>query len=216
MHTALIDYGSGNLRSAAKAAVRAAADSSLANRITVTSDPKVVRAADRIILPGQGAFADCRHGVQAVPGLEEALIEVVQKKQRPFFGICVGMQLMATKGLEHGSHKGFNWVKGEVAALTPKDPSCKVPHMGWNALQLSATAQQHPIFKGISSGAHAYFAHSYVFIGAPKTTILATTDHGGEIIAAIGCDNMVGTQFHPEKSQAIGIRLLSNFLSWSP
>ncbi len=216
MRIALIDYGSGNLRSAAKAAERAHKDAGLSGSITVTADPAIVRAADRIILPGQGAFVDCRQGVAAVPGLEEALIDAVKEKQRPFFGICVGMQLMATQGREHGVTPGFDWIKGEVNAITPTDPACKIPHMGWNALNLSAAGHRHPVFAGIAENEHAYFAHSYVFRNAPANAILATTDHGETLIAAVGTDNMVGTQFHPEKSQVMGLRLLQNFLNWTP
>ena len=216
MRIALIDYGSGNLRSAAKAAERAHKDAGLPGSITVTADPVLVRAADRIILPGQGAFVDCRQGVAAVPGLEEALIDAIQEKQRPFFGICVGMQLMATRGREHGVTPGFGWISGEVNAIMPTDPTCKIPHMGWNALNLSAAGRQHPVFTGIAENEHAYFAHSYVFRDAPTDTILATTDHGETLIAAVGTGNMVGTQFHPEKSQAMGLRLLRNFLTWTP
>lgn len=216
MRVALIDYGSGNLRSAAKAAERAHRESGLPGTVMVTADPHVVRTADRIILPGQGAFVDCRHGVAAVPGLEEALLDVVQEQRRPFFGICVGMQLMATQGREHGVSPGFGWIRGEVNAIVPANPSCKIPHMGWNALNLSASGQRHPVFAGIAENEHAYFAHSYVFRDAPVNDVLATTDHGETLIAAVGVDNMVGTQFHPEKSQAMGLRLLRNFFAWSP
>jgi imidazole glycerol-phosphate synthase subunit HisH len=215
MLTAVIDYGSGNLRSAAKAFERAAANSggSAAEKITVTSDPDEVAGADRIVLPGQGAFAECRRGLAAVPGLEEAVSEAVIGRGRPFFGICVGMQLMAERGREFETVTGLGWIKGEVAAIVPGDPKLKIPHMGWNQLELRAP---HPLLDGIAAGDHAYFVHSYGIACAERRDVLAVADYGGEIVAAIGRDNLVGTQFHPEKSQATGLRLIANFLRWRP
>jgi imidazole glycerol-phosphate synthase subunit HisH len=211
MLTALIDYGSGNIASAAKALARAAGDTR--HEISVTADPDRVRHADRIVLPGVGAFADCMRGLRAVPGLVEALDESVIQKGKPFLGICVGMQLMARDGREFGVHKGLGWIDGEVVAMQPSDPSLKIPHMGWNEI---VTVQDHPVFAGIDKGAHAYFVHSFELKPDARGDLLATTDYGGPVTAAVGRANMVGTQFHPEKSQAVGLRLLSNFLSWSP
>jgi glutamine amidotransferase len=211
MRTALIDYGSGNIASAAKALARAAGDTN--HEITVTSDPDRVRQADRIVLPGVGAFADCMRGLKAVPGLVEALNESVIAKGKPFLGICVGMQLMARDGREFGVHKGLGWIDGEVVPMTPADPVLKIPHMGWNEI---VTVQDHPVFAGIGKGSHAYFVHSFELKPDTRGDLLATTDYGGPVTAAVGRANMVGTQFHPEKSQAVGLRLLSNFLAWSP
>ena len=211
MRTALIDYGSGNIASAAKALARAAGDTS--HEITVTADPSQVRRADRIVLPGVGAFADCMRGLRAVPGLVDALNESVIQKGKPFLGICVGMQLMARDGREFGIHKGLGWIDGEVVPMTPADPLLKIPHMGWNEI---TTVQDHPVFAGIGAGAHAYFVHSFELKPEKQIELLATTDYGGPVTAAVGRDNMVGTQFHPEKSQAVGLRLLANFLSWTP
>ncbi len=209
MTVAIIDYGSGNLRSAAKAFERAGG----AERIVVTADAREVAAADRIVLPGVGAFADCLAGIEALPGMREALEEAVCGAGRPFFGICVGMQLMASRGLEHGSHDGFGWIDGEVSHLEPADAALKVPHMGWNALALEHT---HPVFAGVEPGAHCYFVHSYAFDVADDGERLATVDHGGAVTAAVGRDNMVGTQFHPEKSQQVGLAVIANFLAWRP
>jgi glutamine amidotransferase len=208
MTVAIIDYGSGNLRSAAKAFERQAS-----GPVLVTSDPERVAAADRIVLPGVGAFADCRRGLEKLDGMLEALTEAVVTKGRPFLGICVGMQLMADAGLEHGRHPGFGWIGGEVRAVTPSDPALKVPHMGWNALSVRRT---HPVLDGIGDGTDVYFVHSYHLVARDAGDVLATVDHGGPITAAVGRDNMVGTQFHPEKSQATGLRLIGNFLAWSP
>ncbi len=213
MATVLIDYGSGNLRSAAKAFERAALEAGIDTDVVVTSDARAVRGADRVVLPGVGAFADCRRGLAAVPGVEEALDEAVMRRGRPFLGICVGMQLMAERGREFETVDGLGWIPGEVVAITPADPSCKVPHMGWNEL---APRGCHPVLDGIAMGAHAYFVHSYRFACAERSDILATVDYAGEIAAAIGRDNLVGTQFHPEKSQATGLRLITNFLRWRP
>ena len=206
--TAVIDYGSGNLRSAAKAIVAAGGD------VRVTSDPQGVEAADRIVLPGVGAFADCRAGLDALPGMVETLERTVRERGRPFLGICVGMQLMAERGLEHGSYPGLGWVAGDVTNLSPRsDPALKIPHMGWNELKL---ARAHPLLSGIENGAHAYFVHSYHLALTEPGDLLAVTEYGGPIAAAIGRDNMLGVQFHPEKSQAMGLRLLGNFLNWQP
>jgi imidazole glycerol-phosphate synthase subunit HisH len=210
---ALIDYGSGNLRSAAKAFERAVAESGLADRVMVTADADAVRRADRIVLPGVGAFADCKRGLDALPGMTEALVEQVIGRGKPFFGICVGMQLMATLGREHGAHEGLGWIDGEVVALDPADPSLKVPHMGWNELVFAA---DHPLLGGLLPGRHAYFVHSYQFVASDPAHVLATVDYGGAVTAMVGRDNLVGTQFHPEKSQATGLAVISNFLRWRP
>jgi glutamine amidotransferase len=210
----IVDYGSGNLRSAAKAFERAVAESGLDYPVIVTSDPKVVAAAGHIVLPGVGAFADCRYGLNALPGMVEALVRAVIENGRPFLGICVGMQLMARLGREHGEHNGLGWIDGEVVLMPAATAGLKVPHMGWNDLQIKAPA--HPLLSGIAVGQHAYFVHSYSFRPAKRSVILATVDYGGEVVAVIGRDNLVGTQFHPEKSQATGLRLIGNFLRWRP
>jgi glutamine amidotransferase len=211
---AIVDCGSGNLKSAAKAFERAAHESRREFRITVTSDPDVVRHADRVALPGQGAFAAVLAGVAAVPGLREALEEAAIVKARPFFGICVGMQLMATRGVEHGNHDGFGWIAGEVIALNPADPALKVPHMGWNDLEIDRPG--HPVMRGVKPGDHAYFVHSYRFACADAAHEIAHADYGGPVTAVIGRDNLIGTQFHPEKSQAVGLDLIAAFLEWAP
>jgi glutamine amidotransferase len=208
--TALIDYGSGNLASAAKALARAANGKS---DIITTADPDVVQDAERIVLPGVGAFADCMRGLSAVPGMIEALREKVLKEGAPFLGICVGMQLLATVGVEFGRHAGLGWIAGEVVKITPSDPALKIPHMGWNELKIE---QEHPVMAGIESGAHAYFVHSFQLKPALAEDLLATTDYGGPLTAVVGNENIVGTQFHPEKSQETGLKLLENFLSWRP
>ncbi len=210
MSVAIVDYGSGNLRSAAKAFERAAAG---AVDIAVTSDPEAVRRADRIVLPGVGAFADCKAGLEALDGMTDALIEAVIAGGKPFLGICVGMQLMATRGLEHGDHAGLDWIAGDVGPLVPADAALKVPHMGWNELSVSTN---HPVLDGLTGGAHVYFVHSYAMSPADPSHALATTDYGGAVTAAVGRDNMIGTQFHPEKSQRAGLRLIGNFLAWRP
>ena len=209
MTVAIIDYGSGNLRSAAKAFERVADGMP----VLVTADPAAVLAADRIVLPGVGAFGDCRRGLDALDGMVEALEEAVIRRGRPFLGICVGMQLMAAVGLEHGRHPGLGWIPGEVAALRPADPALKVPHMGWNALTLRA---DHPVLDGFVDGTHVYFVHGYHLLAERPDHVLATAAHGGPIAAVVGRDNLVGTQFHPEKSQAAGLRLIANFLAWRP
>ena len=214
--TVIIDYGSGNLRSAQKAFERAARERGLAMEIRVTSNPDDLRKASRIVLPGVGAFRDCRAGLDAVAALRETLQEEVITKAKPFLGICVGMQLMADIGREHEVTQGLGWIEGEVRAITPSDASLKIPHMGWNTLEAQTP---HALFKGIPLGAgglHAYFVHSYAMYCARDVDCLAVTDHGGPITAAIGRDNMAGTQFHPEKSQALGLAFIGNFLEWRP
>ncbi|MEQ8357438.1 MAG: imidazole glycerol phosphate synthase subunit HisH [Kiloniellaceae bacterium] len=216
MTVAIIDYGSGNLRSAAKSLERAAAEAG-GGPVVVTDDPAVVRQADRVVLPGVGAFGDCRRGLFAVPGMVEALNQAVIVAARPFLGICVGMQLMATRGLEHGVHEGFGWIPGDVVALDPKggpDRHFKVPHMGWNALNLHDRA--HPLVAGFGETPYVYFVHSYHLRPAREQHLLATVDYGERVTALAGRDNLAGTQFHPEKSQAVGLRLLANFLRWRP
>jgi glutamine amidotransferase len=210
----IVDCGSGNLRSAAKAFERAAAETGRAVTVSVTSDPESVRRADRVALPGQGAFKAVLSGVAAIPGLREALEEVAIQRARPFLGICVGMQLMANRGLEHGSFEGFGWIGGEVVPLAPSDPALKVPHMGWNDLAIDRP--DHPVLSAISSGDHAYFVHSYRFACASPDSRLAHADYGGPVTAIIGRDNLIGTQFHPEKSQAVGLALIAAFLGWRP
>jgi glutamine amidotransferase len=214
MSVAIVDYGSGNLRSAAKAFERAIAEAGGEGRVVVTERPEEVRRAERIVLPGVGAFADCRRGLDALPGMVETLTEQVVERGKPFFGICVGMQLMADVGREYATTKGFGWIKGEVAALETDDPALKIPHMGWNDLKFEG--RPHPLFAGIPSGAHVYFVHSYGFRAADPANVLARVDYGGPQVAAVGRDNLVGTQFHPEKSQAVGLRLIGNFLGWRP
>ncbi|HTW33890.1 MAG TPA: imidazole glycerol phosphate synthase subunit HisH [Rhizomicrobium sp.] len=208
---ALVDYGSGNLRSAEKALARAAAEHATGHEIVVTSDPDVVAKAERIVLPGVGAFADCMRGLSAVDGMVDALNQSVIKDATPFFGICVGMQLMARVGREFGDTPGLDWIDGEVVRLEPHDTALKIPHMGWNELHIVAA---HPVLNGIDEGAHAYFVHSFELRAGAH--VLATTDYGGAVAAMVGRDNLVGTQFHPEKSQAVGLRLLANFLRWQP
>ncbi len=216
MSLAIVDYGSGNLHSAHKAIERAAGEAGFKGEIKVTSKPSDILSADRIVLPGVGAFADCRRGLLSVPGLLEALTEAVHQKARPFLGICVGMQLMAERGLEHEVTQGLGWIEGEVAVLEPGDPQLKIPHMGWNTLDV---AIEHPLLAGIPTGRdgwHAYFVHSYGFRSVPGAAMIAATDYGGPVTAMVGRDNMVGTQFHPEKSQNLGLALLANFLRWKP
>ncbi|HET9148838.1 MAG TPA: imidazole glycerol phosphate synthase subunit HisH [Alphaproteobacteria bacterium] len=211
---AMVDYGSGNLRSAAKAFERAAAERGFSVDVNVTSNADDIRRADRIVLPGVGAFGDCRAGLDALPGMIAALEESVKARAVPFLGICVGMQLMATRGLEHGEHKGLGWIGGTVAALAPRDSALKVPHMGWNDLRLANPP--HPLFAGIPAGSHAYFVHSFALTPDASEDAVATVDYGGPVVAAVARDNMAGTQFHPEKSQALGLKLIANFLGWRP
>lgn len=216
MSLAIVDYGSGNLHSAAKAFERAARDSGQAMPIEVTSDPASLRRAERIVLPGVGAFKDCRNGLRAVPGLWETLTTEVMERGKPFLGICVGMQLMATRGLEHDITDGFGWIPGDVKAITPGDASLKIPHMGWNTLDL---VQPHALLEGIpvgESGLHAYFVHSYHLDVRDPSDLVATTQHGMTVTAVVGRDNIAGTQFHPEKSQVLGLALLANFIGWRP
>jgi glutamine amidotransferase len=210
----IVDYGSGNLRSAAKAFERVVAEEGLDATVVVSAEADIVAAADRLVLPGVGAFADCKAGLARLPGMIEALREHAQVKARPFFGICVGMQLLATLGREHGEHAGLGWIAGEVVPIVPTGPALKVPHMGWN--ELVADCADHPLLTGLANGAHAYFVHSYRFVCADPTHRLAHVDYGGAVTAMIGRDNVVGTQFHPEKSQATGLRVIANFLRWVP
>jgi imidazole glycerol-phosphate synthase subunit HisH len=213
---AIVDYGSGNLHSAAKAFERAAHDAGLDQPIVVTADPAAVARADRVVLPGVGAFADCRRGLDAVPGMVEALEEAVRKKGRPFFGICVGMQLLAERGREYEVTDGLGWIAGEVDRITPNDPNLKIPHMGWNTLNV---ARSHPLLDGLEfgpQGRHAYFVHSYQLKPSQRADLVAAADYGGAVTAIVGRDNIVGTQFHPEKSQKLGLALIANFLRWKP
>ncbi len=211
MTTVIVDYNSGNLRSAEKSFQRMAVELD-AGDVVVSADPDMVRKADHVVLPGVGAFADCRRELGAIDGLFGACAEHV-KSGKPFMGICVGMQMMATWGREHGSHKGFDWIKGEVVRLQPDNPTLKIPHMGWNELD---NIVRHPVFDGISNGDHVYFVHSYHMQPENPDDLLATVEYGGAITAAVGHDNIIGTQFHPEKSQSTGLRLIGNFLQWKP
>ena len=216
MTVAIIDYGSGNLHSAKKAFETAGANAGLDLPIILTSDPALVRKADRVVLPGVGAFADCRRGLDAAPGMVEALTQAVQRRGRPFLGICVGMQLLATRGLEHQVSAGLDWIPGDVQAITPADPSLKVPHMGWNTLDLR---RPHPLLAGVATGdkgLHAYFVHSYELKAAQEEMILASTNYGGPVTAMVAHGNIAGTQFHPEKSQTLGLALIANFMRWTP
>jgi glutamine amidotransferase len=213
---AIIDYGSGNLHSAQKAFERAARESGRTEEILVTSDPDIVARAERIVLPGVGAFADCRQGLENVPGMIAALTEAVQVKARPFLGICVGMQLLATHGLEHRVTEGLGWIAGDVAAIDSEGGRLRIPHMGWNTLD---ARRDHPLLAGIPTGPeglHAYFVHSYAFRPTEAAHIVAATEYGGPLAALIGQGNIAGVQFHPEKSQALGLALIANFLSWHP
>lgn len=212
----IIDYGSGNLHSALKSFERAAREADTGQTVSLSSNAEDVMGAERIVLPGVGAFADCKRGLEERPGMIEALNETVIKKGRPFLGICVGMQLMAERGLEHGRWDGLGWIAGEVGAIAPSDPELKIPHMGWNTLDVS---KSHAVLDGIETGAqgwHAYFVHSYHFQCNNADTLIATTDYGQAITAMVGRDNMIGTQFHPEKSQKLGLKLITNFLNWKP
>ncbi len=216
MHVAIIDYGSGNLHSAAKAFERAAGELGSPLKIKVTTEPDDMRAADRIVLPGVGAFADCKAGLIAVPGMIEALGEAVTERGAPFLGICVGLQLMASRGLEHGITPGLDWIGGEVRAIEPDDVALKIPHMGWNTLNLE---RDHALFEGIptgENGLHAYFVHSYHFVPTAPDARVATTGYGGAVTAFVARDNVAGSQFHPEKSQKLGLALIANFLKWKP
>jgi imidazole glycerol-phosphate synthase subunit HisH len=213
---AIIDYGSGNLHSAAKAFERAAQEGGSGASIAVTSDPAAVLAADRIVLPGVGAFADCKAGLDAVAGMVEAVEESVRHRGRPFLGICVGAQLMAERGLEFRVTRGLGWIAGDVKAIEPGDPALKIPHMGWNTLTV---INNHPLLDGIPTGPgglHAYFVHSFHLVTPDRAALLAETEYGGPVTAMVGRDNIAGTQFHPEKSQTLGLKLIANFLAWRP
>jgi glutamine amidotransferase len=216
MRVAIIDYGSGNLRSATKAFERAAREAGIDAHIDLTDKAENVAAADRIVLPGVGAYADCRRGLDAVPDMTEVLIEAVEKKARPFLGICVGMQLMSSRGLEKTITEGFGWIPGDVVEMTPNDPDLKIPQIGWNTLDME---HPHPLFDGIPTGPdglHAYFVHSYHLDARNPADVIATTGYGGAMTAFVGRDNMAGSQFHPEKSQKLGLALIANFLRWKP
>ncbi len=216
MRVAIIDYGSGNLRSATKAFERSAREAGIGAEIVLTSDPLVVEGADRVVLPGVGAFADCQSGLAGVDGMEEALRVHVEKKGRPFLGICVGMQLMASRGLEKTVTPGFDWISGDVKMMEPNDSQLKIPQIGWNTMDVSG---ENPLFDGIKTGAdglHAYFVHSYYLDAADPTDVIARSDYGGPVTAAVMRGNCAGTQFHPEKSQALGLALIANFLKWAP
>jgi imidazole glycerol-phosphate synthase subunit HisH len=211
MKVAVVDYGSGNLASAARALEHAAADAGIAATVGITGEARVVAAADRIVLPGQGAFADCAAGLAAVPGMRDA-IERATAAGTPFLGICVGMQLMAERGLEHRVTRGFGWIRGEIAAMAA--PGLPLPQMGWNALSFRPGA--HPLLAGIVPGQHVYFVHGYALVGADAEEVLASTEYGGEVVAMVAHGNRAGTQFHVEKSQLVGLRILANFLAWNP
>jgi glutamine amidotransferase len=216
MSVAIVDYGSGNLHSAAKAFERAARESGHDQPIKVTNSPEEVARADRVVLPGVGAFADCRRGLDAIPGMIEALDTAVHKNGKPFFGICVGMQLMAERGREYQMTPGLGWIAGEVNKIAPTDPGLKIPHMGWNTLNVS---KPHALLEGIPTGPNglnAYFVHSYELKPAQLDDLVAQAEYGGLLTAIVGRDNMVGTQFHPEKSQRLGLALIANFLKWTP
>jgi glutamine amidotransferase len=213
MKVAIVDSGSGNLRSAAKAFERAAAENGISAQVEVTNEPEAVTSADRVVLPGVGAFADCRRGLATVPGLEAALHEAAIARARPFLGICVGMQLMADRGREFETIDGLGWIAGEVVAIEPRDAALKIPHMGWNEIEPRAA---HPLLAGLGAGVHAYFVHSYHFRLADQADLVAVTDYGGPLTAIVARGNLAGTQFHPEKSQEAGLRLIGNFLRWRP
>ena len=213
MRVAIIDYGSGNLRSATKAFERAAREAGIAAEIELTDKADRVATADRIVLPGVGAYADCRRGLDAVPGMVEALRDAVETRARPFLGICVGMQLMASRGLEKTVTDGLGWIKGDVVLMTPADPNLKIPQIGWNTLDRS---QAHPLFAGIPETLHAYFVHSYHLAAENPGDVVATVDYGGAMTAFVASGNKAGAQFHPEKSQTLGLALITNFLRWKP
>ena len=216
MRVAIIDYGSGNLRSATKAFERAAREHGIDAEIDLTADAERVRTADRIVLPGVGAYADCRAGLDAVEGMVEAIQEAAIRNARPFLGICVGMQLMSDRGLEKTTSEGFGWISGDVKEITPSDSTLKIPQIGWNTIHVK---QRHPILAGIPTGPdglHAYFVHSYHLDATNTEQLVAVTDYGGPVTAIVARDNLVGTQFHPEKSQVFGLALITNFLTWKP
>lgn len=216
MTVAIVDYGSGNLHSAAKAFERAARSMEVPEKVIVTRDPETVYRADRIVLPGVGAFADCRRGLDSLDGMVQAMTEAVRDKARPFLGICVGMQLMATRGKEHVTTEGLDWIKGDVEKIAPNDETLKIPHMGWNTLDMIG---DHPVLERLPlgpKGLHAYFVHSYHLNAVNEKDVLARANYGGHVTAIVGRDTMLGTQFHPEKSQRFGLALISNFLKWKP
>jgi glutamine amidotransferase len=216
MRVAIIDYGSGNLRSAMKAFERAAQIGGIAAEIELVREPEHILTADRVVLPGVGAYADCKAGLDAIPGMVEAINEAVINQAKPFFGICVGMQLMSSRGLEKTVTQGLDWIKGDIKEMTPSDPSLKIPQIGWNTIHVK---HPHPLFEGIRTGPdglHAYFVHSYHLEAQRPQDVLATTNYGGEVTAAVVRDNFAGTQFHPEKSQTLGLLLIANFLKWRP
>ena len=218
MKIAIIDYGSGNLRSAEKAFERAAAEAGIKADIQVTAQADDIAAADRIVLPGVGAFGDCRRGLDQLDGVHDVLDEQVLQGQKPFLGICVGMQLLADMGLEHGEHAGLGWIRGRVAAieLPQNHQELKIPHMGWNELRLDRAGVAHPVLAGLDHGDHAYFVHSFHFQVQQQEDVLAHVNYGQALTAVVGRDNIIGTQFHPEKSQRVGLRLITNFLQWQP
>jgi imidazole glycerol-phosphate synthase subunit HisH len=212
----IIDYGAGNLRSAEKAFQYAIAASGSGEMVTITSDPDVVAKADRVVLPGDGAFADCRRNLDAIDGMIEAIDDTIDVRGRPFFGICVGMQLLATRGVEHATTDGLDRIPGEVRAIEPNDPALKVPHMGWNTMRV---VNNHPLFEGIAfgdDGWHAYFLHGYHLVPERDDDVVAVADYGGPVTAIVARDTIAGTQFHPEKSQKLGLKLIANFLTWAP
>ncbi len=216
MSVAIIDYGSGNLHSARKAFERAAREAGLSREVRVTARPEEVLGADHVVLPGVGAFADCRRGLDGVAGMVEALNEAVRQQGKPFLGICVGAQLMATRGLEHEVVAGLNWIAGDVAPIKPRDPALKIPHMGWNTLDVR---RSHPLLEGVKTGPnglHAYFVHSFQLYADDAGDVVATADYGGPVTAIVARGNIAGTQFHPEKSQTLGLKLIANFLQWRP
>lgn len=215
MKVTVVDYGSGNLRSVAKAFERAAGELGQEVRVVVSESPRDIDTADRVVLPGVGAYGDCLRGVDAVSGLREALEAFAIENARPFLGICVGMQLMADEGVEHGTHEGFGWIGGKVSVIKPADKTLKIPHMGWNELEF---CRSHPVLKGLAlePAPHAYFVHSYAMSVADEADLVATTDYGGSVTAMIARGNIVGTQFHPEKSQAFGLGFIAGFLKWNP
>ncbi len=210
----IIDYGSGNLRSAGKAFERCARELGQGDTVAVTAEAAALAAASHIVLPGVGAFADCMAGLAALPGMREALEREVIERAKPFLGICVGMQLMARRSLEHGTHEGLGWIEAEVVPLAPADPALRIPHMGWNELRPHGAG--HPLLDGIAPGTHAYFVHSYAMACARDDDVRATVEYGGPVTAIVARDNIVGTQFHPEKSQQAGLVLIRNFLAWRP
>ncbi len=216
-HTiAIVDYGSGNLRSAAKAFEKVISLESLDYSVVVTDDAKTVQNTDRIVLPGQGAFGSCMQGLKSLPGMTDALYESVMEKERPFLGICVGMQLLADKGFEHGEHDGFGWVAGNVVPVAPDDPALKIPHMGWNTLYISETGRKHPVLKNVGPDDHFYFVHSFMFEWKEEQNHLASTEYGQTVTAIVGRDNIIGVQFHPEKSQKAGLGMIRDYLLWKP